>query len=155
MTDYTGTVVRAGRPGEVGVLTLARGYYDLTGAITGHASTGDTITWTNFFADGPCAFIVRDFWIDCPELDTSASPTGTLQAGNSDDDNGYVVTQGLAVGLQNSLAQNLRIGPRVSSGSLFDTQLTNRDLIVHFNTALATSATSGRINVNAWVEGAY
>lgn len=150
MTDYSATVDVPGRAGELGTQYWASGYYTLTGAITGHATTGDTITFTNILPQGGA--YVRDVVVAYPELDTSASPTGTMIVGNSDDDNGYIITQNIGLAAQ-APANGLQMSARGTVGELLNTLVTNRDIIIEFTAALATSATSGTIRLSALLEG--
>lgn len=149
MANYVATIDNPGRGGELGQQLTASGYYDLAGAITGHASTGDTITFTNILPYGG-AKVVRTQVI-APELDTNATPTGTFIVGNSDDDNGYTTTTNC--GLPAQLPANGYPLNVVGNGDLIGTVVRNRDIIIEFTAALATSVTSGRVRLYVDIEG--
>lgn len=146
MADYTATVDVPGKGGDIGTQMVASGYYDLAGAITGHATTGDTITFSDILPFGGA--IVRDVEVVSPELDTNATPTGTLIVGNSDDDNGFITTTGIAV--ETTVATPLVL--KSFDGALLNTHVTNRTVIIEFTAALATSATTGRVRLNLLLE---
>jgi hypothetical protein len=138
MANFAGTVTGGNPPYNpgydhtvVGTLTLASGL----------ANT-DTITWTNILPDTPVT--IRSVRLIAPELDTGATPTGTIVVGNSDDDDGYILVAGMAVGLQNSLASPLLLA---GTGLLMDTKVSNRTIIATVKSAVATAASSGVIRL--------
>ena len=149
MTNYNATIDVPGRAGSVGQHLVASGYYDLAGAITGHASTGDTITFANILPKGGCKVI--SVQVVSPELDTDASPSGICIVGTSADDNGFVTTTNVGLPAQapaNGLPLNIQ-----GNGELIGTAVYERDIIIEFTDALATSATTGRVRVYAVLEG--
>lgn len=149
MTDYSATIDVEGRAGRIGQQLTASGYYTLTGGITGHASTGDTITFSNIIPRSGAKVV--GLQVVSPELDTDASPTGTFIVGNSDDDNGYVLTENC--GLPAQAPANGKQLSVTGTGALIGTVVTNRDIIIEYTAALATSATSGTIRLNVILEG--
>lgn len=150
MTEYLATIDNPGRGGERGQQFLASGYYDLAGAITGHATTGDTIKFANILPYG--GVYVREVSVVCPELDTNSSPTGTMIVGNTDDDNGYITTTNVGLPAQ-APANGYPLKINSFDGALINTHVTNRDIIIEFTAALTTSATTGRIRLSALIEG--
>lgn len=150
MTNYSATIDNPGRGGEVGVQNWASGYYTLAGAITGHSSTGDTITFSNILPEGGA--IVRDVVVAYPELDTNGTPSGTMIVGNTDSDDGYIITQNVGLAAQVP-ANGQQMIARGTVGDLLNTRVTNRDIIIEFTAALATSATAGTIRLSALLEG--
>lgn len=151
MANYNATVDIRAKGGEIGQQYWSSGYYDLAGAITGHASTGDTITFAgrDMVPSGGAKLI--DAKLVSVELDTNATPTGTCKVGTSADDDGIIDTTGVAVGLSNSLAEPL---VRHANGALIGTNFVDAtDIIIEFDAALATSATSGRVRLFCLWEG--
>lgn len=144
-TAYTGTVSVKGKAGGNGEQRQAQGYYDLTGAII----INDTITLSGIIPQGGAW--VRDVELIAPELDTSASPAGTVIVGNSDDDDGFIKARGVAATLDNSLAEDILI--KSSDGALINTFVTNPDIVIKFPAAPATSATTGTIYLKVLLEG--
>lgn len=149
MADYSATIDVPGKGGDIGTQFKASGYYALTGAITGHATTGDTITFTNILPFGGAK--VLEVEVVCPELDTDATPTGTMIVGNSDDDNGFITTQNVGKPAQLP-ANGAQLIAKSFDGALLNTHITNRDIIIEFTAALATSATSGTVRLNVLLE---
>lgn len=139
MAAYTGTNVKKGKNGELGQEYTATGYYDLT---TGLANA-DTITFSGLLPIGGYRAVKGKVW--GVEIDTNATPTGTFVVGTATDDDGFLTTKGAAVGLQNSLGGQLCY---IFDGAQIGTVITDTDLIVKMNAAVATGATSGRL----WVE---
>lgn len=148
MANYTATIDTKPRTGSIGQQLLATGYYDLAGAITGHATTGDTITFDNIIPKGGAKII--SVGVTYPELDTHATPTGTCIVGNTDDDNGFAITNN--VGLPAQLPANTQQVQICGTGDLVGTSITNRDVIIEFTAALATSATTGRVRLEVLLE---
>ena len=149
MTVYSATVDVEGRAGRIGQQLTASGTYTFLGAITGHATTGDTILFENIIPRSGAKVVAVQ--VVSPELDTNATPTGTFIVGNSDDDNGYVLTENC--GLPAVLPANGKQLSVTGTGDLIGTAVTNRDIIVEYTAALATSATSGALRLNVILEG--
>jgi hypothetical protein len=149
MTVYSATIDIKGKAGRIGQQLTASGTYTLVGGITGHASTGDTILFENIIPRGGAKVVAVQ--VVSPELDTNASPTGTFIVGNSDDDNGFVITENC--GLPVVAPANGKQLSVTGTGALIGTAVTNRDIIVEYTAALATSATSGAIRLNVILEG--
>jgi len=151
MTAYAGFITTKGRSGELGSPRKALGYItlgaaDANGTTVSTLATTDTITWTNII---PGKFKVIGGAIWGVEPDVHATPTGTLKIGNSDDDDGYLVTTGEAVGLSNSLAE---AWVRKFDGALLGTTISNGSIVL---TPVANVATigSGKIWIELEVEG--
>ena len=148
MTNYNATIDVPGKRGELGMQFTASGFYALGGAITGHASTGDTITFPNILPNGGVKVLAVE--VSAPELDAHATPTGTMIVGNSDDDNGYIAVTSVAVNKSNSLAEGLF--RKSSNEELIGTKVTNRDIIIEFVSALESSVTTGTVRLNVLYE---
>lgn len=144
MTALTGTVVYAAKNGESGQQYAGLGKYTLGGAL----ANADTITWTNLLPKGKFKVLGFKFW--GPEIDTNATPTATFTIGDGTDADGYLTTKGGAVGLQNSLADQLSYE---GDGALIGTTQEGRNVVLTVTAAVATGATSGTIWVQPIIEG--
>lgn len=144
MAAKTGTVVVAGKRGEVGQQYTARGKIALDAAL----ATTNTYTISNLLPKGGAKVIAFRFY--GVEVDTNATPTCTVSIGNSDDPDGFLKTKGGAVGLQNSLAGQLTY---FGDGDLIGTTVTNRDLTMTVVANPATGATSGDLFYELVLEG--
>ena len=144
MAALTGTNAIAGKNGEVGMQFTATGTYTLAAAL----ANGDTITWSNLLPLGGAKIVAVRFF--APELDTNATPTMKWTLGNSDDADGFIIEQGGAVGLSNSLPTMIVAG---GTGALMDTTVTNRNVVFTVTAAVATGATTGTIRVEFLLEG--
>lgn len=146
MTALTGTVVDAGRTGERGTQFIAKGTYALGGALV----AADTITWTNFFPNGKFKLVSLRFW--APELDTDATPTGTIRFGDGTTADAYLTTTNIGLPAQAPAngAQIICMGNGASIGTSF-TGL--RNLVATIVGVMATSATTGTLHVEAVLEG--
>ena len=149
MTALTATVDLPGRGGDIGEQLVASGYYDVLATIVGHATTGDTITFPNILPQGGAKVIAAQ--VVSPEIDTHGTPTGTCIVGNSDDDNGLIKTANIGKPAQLP-ANGSPLTLNSFDGALINTTVTNRDVIIEFTAALATSITSGRIRLNLLLE---
>lgn len=141
MTAYTGTNLATTPRYLQGYEFTAVGQYALGGVAL---ANGDTITFTNILPDKKVTIL--DFELVSPELDTNATPTGTISAGNSDSATGFATAASMAVNLSNSLAENLVIN---GNGALIGASPTanNRGLVLTVASAVATGATTGTITV--------
>lgn len=148
MANSNATILVKPKSGDAGAQNTAVGYYDIAGAITGHATTGDTYTFPALWKAGTK---LVGFLLTFPELDTNASPTGTAIVGTSDDDNGICTT--FNVGLPAQAPANGMPIVIMGNGALLGTSATvDTDIIIEFTAALATSVTSGRVLAQAILE---
>lgn len=134
-----------GRGGEVGNQFMATSHYALTGALV----AADTITFTNLLPKAGGVIVAVDIF--SPELDTDATPTGTWKVGNTDDDDGYVLTSN--IGLPTQAPANGQQISHHGTGALIGTTVTNRDVVVTIVGVMATSATTGTIGIRVLIEG--
>lgn len=144
MTALVGTTVIKGRSGERGTQYAALLKYTLLAALV----NGDTITWSNCLPNGK--FKVVGFRIWGVELDTNASPTMLFTVGDGVDADGYKLSAGGGVGLQNSLAGQLVY---LGDGALIGTTDAANDVVLTVTAAVATGATSGDIWIELVIEG--
>ncbi len=150
MTAFTGTINTIGKNGESGTQFWAIGTYDLGGAALVNA---DTITWTGLLPKTG-DYKVVDFEFQSPELDTNASPTGTIIIGDGTDTDAYLTT--LNVGLPAVAPANgsqiIYGGNGASIGATITTPVPN--VVLTVTGVMATSATTGVIRVKFLLEGA-
>ena len=138
MADYTGENLVDGRY-SAGATYKVVGKYTLGTAI----AQNDTITWTNILPDGGVE--VQDVKFYGVELDTNATPTGTVDLGDGTDVDGFI--DGGSVGLAAAGATQVSIN---GDGAKMGTTYTDATSIVAtFPTAFATAASSGDVFVVA------
>lgn len=131
MTAYTGTVLGDPR-WTPGATIVASGSYALTGAVV----TGDTFTFPNIIPAQKVKIVgVRIFGV---ELDTNATPTATLIAGDGTTTNGYLtsVTAGDATGQMQFFGNGALIGTENAA---------SRNLVLALGGTVATAASTGTI----------
>lgn len=149
MTALTGTVVTQGKNGELGQQYTCVGTYTLSGALV----AADTITWTNILPKGKFKIVTGRYY--SPELDTHASPTGTIIIGDGTDTDAYLTTTN--VGLPAQAPANglpLSIGmDGASIGTTFGSTTSLRNVVLTVVGVMATSVTSGTIRVEFVIEG--
>lgn len=139
MTALTGTVITPAVVGGLGDEHTAKGKYTLGGAI----ASADTITFTGLLGKGKKEIVgFKYFGI---ELDTNASPTGTIIVGTESDDNGLLTSKVAG----NANAQLIYLG----DGALVDTITDDENLIITVGGTVATAASSGTLYVEVVVRG--
>jgi len=149
MTAFTALTINPAKIGEVGEIVVGTGTFTLTGAL---ANT-DTITFTGIVSPGNFRVIGFDIWSN--EIDTDATPTGTWTVGNATDPDGYLTTQnmGLPAQLPANGSQLRYSGNGALIGTNIGTVSTDGNVVVTVTAAVATSATTGAVNVRIWVQG--
>jgi hypothetical protein len=145
MTALTGTNVLSAPKWQAGLQYTAVGYYTLGGAIV----SGDTITWTNILPGTGNPVKLLGFRVWGQELDTNASPTGTLKIGDANDDDGYLTskTAGDATGQMQFFGDGAYIGGQTGAAS----GQASASIIATVGGTLATAASSGTI----WIAADY
>lgn len=139
MTALTGSVTQKAKIGGLGDEHTAKGEYTLGGAIV----SADTITFSGILGKGAKRIVgVRYFGA---ELDTHASPTGTIIIGTESDADG-LLTSKVAGGAG---AQLVYFG----DGALVDTIVEDENVIITVGGTLATAASAGTLYVEIVVEG--
>lgn len=133
MAALTGTITQAGRWCS-GMEYTALGAYTLVGSIT----NADTITFTNLLPANDV--IILGFEYFGQELDTNASPTLALTAGDGTDADGYLTskTAGNANGQLQLEGDGAFIGGSTQTG---------RDVVLTTSGTLGTAASSGTLFV--------
>ena len=142
MTALIGTVVTPGVNGEVGEVVTAMGTYDLAGALV----NADTITWPGLLPkNGDYQIQSMRFW--APELDTNATPTGTIIIGDGTDTDAYLTT--INIGLPAVAPANGSQLNYNGNGASIRTNITTPvpDVVLTVTGVVATGATSGTIFV--------
>lgn len=140
MTALTGTNVGDKARWQAGEEFSFLGYYTLGGAI----ASGDTITWSDILPPLNNPVQLLDFEIYGKELDTDASPTGTLIVGDGTDTDAYLTskTAGDANGQMQFSGDGASMGQKIT---------TSRDIVATVGGTVATAASSGTV----WVKGRY
>jgi hypothetical protein len=142
MANYAGTNVLPAPRWQAGMEYTAVGYYTLGGAV----SSGDTFTWTNLIPaiTGTLPVRIMDFRVWGKEMDTNATPTATLIAGDGTDTDGYVAstTWGDATGQYQMFGDGALIG---------DDAQASDDVVLTLGGTVATAASSGTV----WVAVRY
>lgn len=133
MAALTGTITQAGR-WQSGMEYTALGAYTLVGAIT----NADTITFTNLLPANDTQIIA--FEVFGQELDTNASPTLALTAGDGTTANGYLTskTAGDATGQMHLIGDGAFIGASNQA---------SRNVVLTTSGTLGTAASSGTVYV--------
>lgn len=145
MTAYNATIDVPGLSGELGKQLMAVGHFALTGALV----AGDTITFPNILPQNGAKVIYSR--TAHPELDTNASPTGTLKVGNTDDDDGYHLLYNVGAPVV-APANGGQMG-NTGTGALIGTVVNNRDIVMTVVGVMATSITTGTIFLFVTLEG--
>jgi len=137
MTAYTGTNTQVGR-WQSGLEYTAVGKYALTGAVV----SGDTFTWTDILPANDVQIL--GFTLYGAELDTNASPTATLIAGDGTDTDAYLAskTPGDANGQMQFFGDGAVIGTSDQA---------SRSVVLTLGGTLGTAASSGTI----WIAVRY
>lgn len=146
MAAKTGSVLVAGKTGELGQQYDAVGYIDLDAAL----ATTNTYTIANLFPKGKYKVVGFDFW--SPELDTNASPTLTFSVGNSDDPDGYLKTINGGLPAQ-APANGSQLNYKGNGDLIGTTPTPNRDVTLTVVADPATGVTSGRLFFGFTLEG--
>lgn len=136
--NVTGTNIVEGR-WSAGQTHVAVGKYTLGAAI----AQNDTITWTNILPGGGVEILDVTFY--GVELDTNASPTGTVDLGDGTDVDGFI--DGASVGL--AAAGATQVIAKANGTKLGTTYDTATSIVATFPTAFATAASSGDVFVVA------
>ena len=149
MAALTGTIETVGKSGELGQQYWCVGTYTLSGAL----ANADTITWTNLFPKGKFKIVKGLF--STPELDTNASPTGTAIIGDGTTTNAYMTTKNLGLAATAPAnGQDIVYSMRGASiGTTFGSTTSLRNVVLTINGVMATSATTGTIEVAFLIEG--
>jgi hypothetical protein len=136
MVAYTGTVVQEGRWAP-GATYRALGRYTLTTTVTG----SDTITWTNLLPVNE--YQVLGFSLYGGELDTNATPTGTITVGDGTTATGYLTSKvpGDATGQMQFLGDGAFLGATGSSSP------SGRNVVLTTGGTYSTGATNATVYV--------
>lgn len=139
--NATGTVLVPAR-WQAGMQYTSVGTYAFGAAV----AQNDTITWDDLIPKGAQVLSVIGF---LPELDTNASPTGTVDVGTVADADIFI--DGASVGLAAAGSNQVVIGPNIitGTGAIGDktTYSTATDLVMSFTAAFATAASTGNVVV--------
>jgi hypothetical protein len=146
MAALTGTISTAGKNGELGQQYQAVGTYALGGAL----AAADTITWTGLLPKGK--FKVVSGYMTAPELDTNASPTGTIKIGDGTDDDAYLTESNIGLPAQ-APANGYPLTLPFNGASMGTTVSALPNVVATVVGVMATSATSGTIRVVFNLEG--
>lgn len=149
MTALTGTINTAGKGGELGQQYTCVGTYALAGALV----AADTITWTNLLPKGK--FKIVSGRVIAPELDTNASPTGTIKIGDGTTVDAYLTETNIGLPAQapaNGYPLNIGLNG-ASIGTTFGSTTSLRNVVLTVVGTMATSATTGTIRVEFVIEG--
>lgn len=145
MTAYTGTVTLPARGGELGSQYSALLTYTSVTAL----AENDTITWSNVVPNGGAKLVGFYFWSN--ELDTNATPTGTIVIGDGTDADAYLTTQnmGRPAQLPANGSQLVYGGNGVGLGTDITTK---RNIVLTVTAAVATGA-GPDIRIQPFFEG--
>lgn len=133
MAALTGTNVISEKYTE-GELQTFVGSYTLDGAI----ASADTITWSSALPNVE-GVTIMEVIVFGDELDTNASPTGTLIVGDGTDADGYLASK-TAGGAGDQLLY-------AGDGALIGTVVTGTDIVLTVGGTLATAASSGTVRI--------
>lgn len=134
MTIFTGTITHEGN-WQAGALYEALGSCSISAAV----ATADTFVFTNILPVNDVEIV--DFEVYGSDLDTNATPTGTLTAGDGTDVDGYMASK-TAGGADE---QYFRKGDGVLVGG--NVNPASRNIILTLGGTVATAASSGTIYV--------
>lgn len=134
--NATGTILVAPR-WSAGAEYTAIGSYTFAAAV----AEDDTITWSDLIPKGAEVVDVTYYGV---ELDTNASPTGTVDVGDGTDVDGFI--DGASIGLAAAGAN--QVIAKANGTKLGTTYSTATDVVATFPTAVATAASSGNVYVS-------
>lgn len=146
MAVRTGTIIHAPIFEGLNKVTRAKVVFSLGQAL----NTDDTYEVDNLFPTDVYDVIIESGRVFCPRLDTNASPTATFAIGDSDDDDGLLVTKGATVALVNSLVNQVNYE---FDGALIKnkTTITGKKLILTPKANPTTGVTTGDIFIDVYL----
>lgn len=133
--NATGTILVAPR-WSAGAEYTAIGSYTFAAEV----ANGDTITWADLIPKGAEVVDVTYYGV---ELDTDASPTGTINIGDGTDVDGFI--DGASIGLAAAGAN--QVIAKSNGEKLGTTYTTATDVKLTVASAVATAASSGNVYV--------